>query len=104
MNLVARKEQINRHLILLDEFLAGPIYAAWESDRKASLAEREAAILDLDPKTQDESNEQFRLRGERRFLQSIESHFQNDRAILKQELDDIDAELERQSTTTETEN
>lgn len=104
MNLVERRAQIEAHLAALDEFLSGPIYAAWEADRKADLADVEDAILALDPKSIDEGNEQFRLRGERRLLQKLEFHFQNDRTVLKQELDDIDAELERQSATTQTEN
>ncbi len=100
MNLVLRREQITQHIAALDEFLSGPIYAAWESDRKADLADVEDAILSLDPKSIEDSNEQFRLRGERRLLQKLESHFQNDRIVLKQELDEIDVELEQQNTTT----
>lgn len=95
--------ELKAHIEELDRFISsGRIYRGWQSARGAALSEVEKEILDCDPKTPEEINEQFRLRGERRLLLRLANQFEDVRDTLKEQLADLEQAAETQDAANQT--
>jgi hypothetical protein len=84
--------KLRKHRDALEAFIKGPAHAGYVSARQEELRVVERTILDIDPMRREDEIEQYKLRGEKRCLESLIEVFPNALLELKEMIDDLEGE------------
>ena len=82
-------EQKNEHLEALDAFLGGPAHAGYKAATQWEIDEVRKQIINVEPITEVDRAEHFKLHGELRCLEQKLTTFEDARVTLKKRIDEI---------------
>ena len=86
------------HLASLEDFLQSPAFLGYKAAIKFDIAATKEAILAIEPLDIRDMIEEFKLRGELRCLEQMQTIFEDARVNLKSQIDEL-ADVEIQSAT-----
>ncbi|HEU0048815.1 MAG TPA: hypothetical protein VFQ43_14590 [Nitrososphaera sp.] len=89
MLLMTELEQKNEHLAALDTFLGGPAHAGYKVGIQLEIDEVRKQIVNVEPITEVDRAEHFKLHGELRCLEQMLTGFEDARVTLKNRIDEI---------------